>query len=368
MRIIVFLLSSFLFFQKMGWAIPSVQAASKSPLFSDKNTIDIKLEAPYDLLWRLIASVSYDPLQIKKIFVPGKLTYKNAWGKVFELKLYLRVRGNTSQNRDSECSFPKLKLKFESVANTLFDASKVVNLATHCGEIQEGEFTPIGRAAHEEGAKREAFFYDFLDRIGFVTPKTRLARITYVDTDTAEEIIRYGFFLEDFDSIADRMEAKLLDSNLKKERLILLRNPALAKGIAQMDSVDLTRFYMTEAMGLNQDWILGDDFKWNVEILQKKDGSEIPVAYDFDLAAFATSPYPLPQNSQDIDPAYYEQTNSHIDSLIDVFPLAAFQSVQKSFQSKYVELLELTQKSELNAFSKQHVSGFFRNIEKSYEE
>ncbi len=364
-KLVLFL---FLMVQSVSWALPSVQANSKSPLFSDKQTLDIKLEAPYELLWQLIASVSYDPLQIKKIFVPGKLSYRNAMGKNVELKLFLRARGNTSQNRDSECTFPKLKLKFENVKDTIFDSSKVVNLATHCGELQEGELTSIGRAAHQEGTKREAFFYDILDRIGFITPKTRLVRVTYVDTDTAEEKTRYSFFLEDFDSLADRMDAKLLDAKSKKERMIMLRNPSVAKGIAQMDSVDLTRFYVTEAMGLNQDWILGDEYRWNVEILQKKDGTEIPVAYDFDLAAFATSPLPVPQNSQEIDPTYFDETNSQIDSLKEIFPAPAFQSVRESFQSKYADLLKLSQDSELNAFSKRHVSGFLKNINKSYEE
>ena len=111
-KLVLFL---FLMVQSVSWALPSVQANSKSPLFSDKQTLDIKLEAPYELLWQLIASVSYDPLQIKKIFVPGKLSYRNAMGKNVELKLFLRAMGNTSQNRDSECTFPKLKLKFENV-------------------------------------------------------------------------------------------------------------------------------------------------------------------------------------------------------------------------------------------------------------
>jgi hypothetical protein len=239
-----------LFFTIQIGVYASVQTMSPSPLFQGHQTIDIRLEAPFEHLWRLIGDVGYDSEAIKKIFVAGKLSIKDSFNKEQSMNLMLRARGESSPNREYECTFPKLKLKFESVKETLFDHAKTVNLATHCGELEEGAYTQFGRAAHEEGTKREYFYYDFLDRMGHVVPKVRLARITYVDVDTGAELLRYGFFLEDFDYLAKRMDAELLDFKAKEERVLALKNRQFgAKDIENVSPLDLARFLYVRKYG-----------------------------------------------------------------------------------------------------------------------
>ena len=115
----------------------------------------------------------------------------------------ISVRGNTSK-QESECAFPKLKLRFEAGDArdaSIFRNAAAVKIGTHCGESDDGSLTTkYGRLAHEQAAHREAFVYRLLDLLGVTSLRARPAQMTYRDTSTGaphEPLTRDALLVED---------------------------------------------------------------------------------------------------------------------------------------------------------------------------
>src|SRR5262249_39665127 len=156
--------------------------ASAPELFSSYSPIDVSLKAPFT---DLFAGAQMDAEYI----VSGSISYKDAsTGKNVTIDgVELSVRGRTSK-RETECSFPKLKLRFrdaESVKGSIFSGMKAVKIGTHCGDQADGDLTQrFGRWANEKAPVREALIYRLLDVLGVRSFKARPARITYVSRDS----------------------------------------------------------------------------------------------------------------------------------------------------------------------------------------
>ena len=152
-------------------------------LFSSYDVLQVKITAP---LQDLFSTSQQKP----DYSVRGLFTHGDASADV-----EITVRGGTSR-RESECPFPKLKLRFDKNAPSVFRDLRTVKIGTHCGDRSDGDLTSrFGRWANEKSPLREAFIYRLLDALDVTSLKARPARITYVDGD--RRIVRNAFFLED---------------------------------------------------------------------------------------------------------------------------------------------------------------------------
>src|SRR5581483_122560 len=113
------------------------------------------------------------------------------------------VRGHSSR-QETECSFPKLKIRFEdadALTRSIFRGTRTVKIGTHCGESSADELTPrFGRLANERAAHREAFVYRLLGVLDVPTLLARPARITYVDSSSSAKrrvVTRDALLVED---------------------------------------------------------------------------------------------------------------------------------------------------------------------------
>ena len=264
-----------------------VQSGDANPqgLFSRHDSVDLTIAAP---LQQLFEKGTND----EHFSVEGTVSIANV--KIPSVQIF--VRGNTSK-RETECPFPKLKLKFPEGRNTggIFAGLDTVKIGTHCGEAADDELTKrFGRLANEKSPWREALVYRLLEAVGMPALKARPARITYLDTSKGAQgtpLIRNAALIEDDDVAKKRYgadaEISMEDFGSARERF----------GVA-----DAARLAFAEAMVGNFDWCLKftpeDTYRcdqrrplWNILALQR--GNHVfPLVKDFDIAGIVTGRHP----------------------------------------------------------------------------
>src|SRR5690349_14560915 len=140
-------------------------------LFSAQSPVELTVAAPVQQL--------FDKGKTNEDYtVPGVVSYHSGSGVVTVPDVEVSIRGNTSK-RESECPFPKLKLKFKdgSAKDSIFAGIDTVKIGTHCGENAGEELTKkYGRLANEKSPWREALVYRLLGAAGVPTLLARPAR------------------------------------------------------------------------------------------------------------------------------------------------------------------------------------------------
>jgi hypothetical protein len=255
------------------------------PLFTSYSTVAATIEAPFD---ELIANGR----RSTDYAVNGTITVAAGGANTRVDKVRITTRGHTSL-RESECSFPKLKLDFTGapVDGTVFDGIGALKIGTHCSDRPDGPGGKYGRWPNEKAPHREAFIYRLLEAMNVPSLKARPARLTYVDTGRGnpEPLVRNAMLLEDDDEAAKRFGAR---SELPANQF------GSAPSVFAMP--DVARLFFAQAMIGNFDWCLRmsprDMYRcnpttpiWNVLGLIRTEGMAIPVIHDFDIAGMVTT-------------------------------------------------------------------------------
>jgi len=241
-----------------------------SPL-EGKGAATLIIEAP---LQQLFETGSED----ETISVPGKVTFKGPGTGTDAVltDVAVSVRGHTSR-RETECTFPKLKLKLKGAGS--------IKIGTHCGEASDDALSPkYGRLVNDKSPLREALVYDLLRAVGAPVLRTRAARITYIDPAASGPIERHALLLEDDDDAMKRVGGT---AEIAME--------AFGSVAVRGASADAARIAFAEAMIGNFDWCLKfspDDIYrcndpkplWNVLAFDHGGGKTSLLMKDFDLA------------------------------------------------------------------------------------
>lgn len=254
---------------------------SEGGFFDDPSVATFTIEAPLETLFeRGVTDESFN--------VAGRIVGTSD-SDAIEADVF--VRGNTSRR---ECPFPKLKLKLKDGAGP-FSGLHAVKINTHCGDTPGEELTQrYGRLANEKSPWREAAAYRIADAAGARTPRTRPARITYVDTtpgaEASKRITRNALVIEDDDEIRKRFGAT---AEIPPEEF--------TNAQALLTPDDVARVAFTQALVGNFDWCLmmapGDRYRcdarrklWNMAAFRTPTGA-IPILEDFDLTGTVTGPH-----------------------------------------------------------------------------
>jgi len=167
-------------------------SAKLTSLLAGDTAVELRVEAP---LKQLFANPSEQDAS-----VPGTVTFKDpqTGSDVTLQNVEVSVRGHTSR-RETECTFPKLKLKLKGAGS--------IKIGTHCGEAQDGQLTQkYGRLANERSPQREALAYRMLQAAGVPVLRARPARVTYVDPAAGgQPLTRNALLLEDDDDAMARV-------------------------------------------------------------------------------------------------------------------------------------------------------------------
>jgi hypothetical protein len=263
-------------------AVPAQERASDD-IFSSPTVFEATIEAPFrDLIQRGRTD--------QKFVVDGTLSFMTPEGRRVVMEgVEVSLRGHTSL-RETECEFPKLKLKLPENRPPFLRDIETLKIGTHCGQKADGELTPkYGRWANEKAPHREAAVYRLLEAVGVPTLRARAARLSYVFTDRGEQppVVRNAMLLEDDDRLLKRIggTAFVGEKQFSSAREAFTPRDALRIAFAQ-------------AMIGNFDWCLrytpDDNYRcnqrhplWNVLALRTPKGL-VPAIYDFDLSGLVT--------------------------------------------------------------------------------
>jgi hypothetical protein len=349
----------------------SLLAAPVARLFSSDASIEMTLEAPVKQLFD--KGVSDGDYSVK-----GSLSYRDAarGGEVVAADVDVSVRGHSSR-REAECSFPKLKIKFDKSddrSQSIFAGLDGLRIGTHCGESPGEERTPkFGRLANEKSPLREALVYRLLEVVGVPTLKARPARVTYIDKAAqGSPIVRNAVLLEDDDDLIKRLEGT---GEIKPEQFTNARDR-----FAPRDSAAVA---FAQAMIGNFDWCLrfhpDDVYRcnsrqplWNVMAVARQDGAAIPVISDFDLAGMVVGQHNW------FDKVYYfgfvpsrssieVEVLSQVQHTRSLFPRTELDQARHHFVERKRALYDTVAKAHLDPhgreLARRHLDAFFDAIE-----
>ena len=250
-------------------AVSADDTNDSSPLFGSQETLAITIEGPISTM---VSERSNDE------YYQGLLRYRDANDAEHTLDLQFRTRGNF-RRRTSTCRFPpvRLNLKKKQVEGTLFEGQNFLKLVTHCRP---------GTDRYEQYVLKEQLAYRILNLHTSASFRTRLLRITWIDTDknnTASE--HYGFVIEHRDELAARNAMTYFDQPKASYDLLNAEQASIAAVFEYM--IGNTDFSMIKAAE-------GKECCHNGELYDSASNELVFVPYDFDMAGIVDTPYAVP--------------------------------------------------------------------------
>jgi hypothetical protein len=336
----------------------SAEGPDHPEFFSSTAPMALTLDAP---LKKLFEEGSED----EKYSVAGTLSYKDpdSGADVVLRDVKVSVRGHTSR-RETECTFPKLKLK-------LPDGFEL-RIGTHCGETADATLTTkYGRLANDTSPLREALAYRLLEAAGVPVLRSRAARITYRDEGAGQPVVRNALLLEDDGDAMKRVKGT---SEIAMESFGNVRR--------RRASADAMRIAFGEAMIGNFDWCLKfapDDIYrcneprplWNVLAFDRGDAATVLVMKDLDLAGVVVgkhawfdtvfNPAFVPSKS-----AVDVEVLSQVQRTRSLFPRADLDTTRRTFLERKAAVYEALDKSGVDAdgraIARAYLDGFYKAI------
>lgn len=202
---------------------------------------------------------------------PVTITYTDSAGSQVTVAGQVRVRGIW---RLHHCQFPPLRLRLtkEAADKTIFDRERRPKIVPHCRNTDE----------YEQYVLHEYAIYRMHALVTPIALKSRLARITYVDSATAKPAAtRAAILLEDEDNLAERLGGEVLE----------------IKGVPahQLEPYDTFVMSLFQFMIGNTDWSVPG--LHNITLI-KADSALFPrhygLAYDWDFTGLIRTRYSAP--------------------------------------------------------------------------
>ena len=250
-------------------SISPVRTAGQSPaggdpeipaLFSSHELIDFAIETDY-------GDLRGDREQESE-YRPAILRMTDDEGAERTIDIRVRTRGRF---RLENCRFPPLRVNFprNSMGGTVFDGQNGIRLVSHCRD----------RDDDEQNVLEEYLVYRTYNLLTDESFRVRLARVTYVDgEDDDDPVVRYAFFREESEAMAERLGAQYLEVR--------------QAGPRQFGAERAVRFSVFQYMVGNTDWSMLQFH--NAEVLWNSELVYVPVPYDFDWTGFVSARYARP--------------------------------------------------------------------------
>lgn len=233
------------------------QPAGVAPLFLEEGPLSMEL----GISMKQMKKSSSDT-----VYFPTLLRYKNEQGTWDSLRIRVRARGNF---RRKYCNFPPLRIKISKTdaRGSVFAGTKNLKLVIPCQTAK----------SYQELIFREFLCYKLFEPITRFAFSTRLVnmKLTDLDSKSGKKFELTGFFIEDDDAVARRLDAVAKD-DVKLHPMHLQDTNAL-------------RLDHFQYMIANSDF--STTFLHNVKVLQTKSNQKIALPYDFDMAGLVNASY-----------------------------------------------------------------------------
>lgn len=323
------------FFVLLLFAVPALAEDGEpdvTTLFAQDETLSITITGPINEITRR-AETSTDAL-------PAMLKTGDE-----TLGITLSARGKSRRKREN-CRFPPLRVAFtEKPGETsLFHRQGRIKLVTHCRDRDPSEQTLL----------REYAAYRLYNLVTPESLRVRLARVTYID-DGKEVANRLGFFIEDADDAARRLERKEIDTG--------------DISVSWLDQQDAARYALFQYMIGNTDWSMvlgpqGDNCCHNSRLLGDDKAARrslTPLPYDFDNAGLVDASYAFPNatlGTQSVKTRVYRGF-CVFNGLIPA-EAARFRSMRAQFEAELEAIPHANEKTRQRMVK--YLSGFFEDI------
>lgn len=309
-------------------------AAEAYPLFQTDEVLKAVLTAP-------ISQAYAQRHQEVRLYLPGQWTYADAQGETNRLEVSIRTRGHF---RREFCELPPLQLNFKKkqVRGTLFTGQNKLKLVAPCKT----------KPKYRQYVVLEYLAYKTLEIITDRSFKTRLMRLTYVDSDEKKETWSdLVFVIEDDSDMARRLDLERL--YLPEVRYADLDHPQTA--IVQLFQLLIANNDYSVIKGSRD-----EDCCHNVQLLGEKGAmtGRIPIPFDFDMSGLVNADYATPPDQvpvRDVRVRYFNglcQPKQNLDDAI-----THMQSKREEILSLYRNSAELDEKTKANTVA--FVEDFF---------
>jgi len=263
-------------------ALAAAQVHADTLLFESHAIMDLAIPLDFGTLCRPRKTPDCD-------YTPTTLDYIDEHGVEQSIPIEVKIRGGW-RSLSRNCSAPLLFIRFDEAetADTPFQGQSLLPLTTHCGQglsIEEFKVRQT-RSTWEQYLLKEYLAHELYNVITGVSLHARLVRMTYPNPDKPGRKIRnYAFFTEHFESVARRNGDELLPrGEFKHEKL---------------DLHAASRVALFQFMIGNTDWSIVRER--NITLLQKPDGGQVPLPFDFDMSGLVDAHYAGPPPSLPID-------------------------------------------------------------------
>lgn len=246
------------------------------PLFENTHTLQVQIEGPITALLRERSNTDY---------YDGKFRYTEENGVEREFDLKFRARGNFRRQSEN-CRFPPVRLNFRkrALAGSELAGQNALKLVTHCRPKSK---------IYERFVLKEYLAYKILEQHTDFSFRTRLMKITWIDTDDGNKVDeKYGFVIEHKNGLAARLGAEVAEVESTSYDQLDHRQASIAAIFQYL--IGNTDYSMINGPP--------DDSCCHNSILLTTDGkTHIPIPYDFDFSGLVDAPYAAPNPRFNID-------------------------------------------------------------------
>ncbi|MCJ7468293.1 MAG: hypothetical protein MUO53_16555 [Maribacter sp.] len=270
-------------------------------LFQNERPISIKL--------------AYDARAIKNTtdstYVASILYYKNDAPSFDSMAIRLQARGIY---RRKQCFYTPLKMRFKKslTKGTIFEGTKKLKVVLPCSK---GTY-------NNDDVVKEYMGYKLYEIVSPIHFKTRLANIELIqDTGrkTNHEALK-GFFIEDLDAVAARVDGKELKRNFHP---------------LQQDGLSSVRNAIFEYLIGNTDFSMTSQHNYKLVFVDKK---VIGIPYDFDMSGLVDASYAAVSGVENMPDQITEVTERLYKGY--QWDVALYQEVRQEYLDHKTEMLE----------------------------
>lgn len=247
----------------------AANGAEVAPLFQSSEVLDIRLTGPFRQI---------DRERDREQEYEGILSYRTAIGEEVQLETSFEVRGNY-RLRSDVCRYSQLwlDLRRREVLGTVFEGQNRLKLVVQCRQQER----------YSDYVLKEYLAYQMFQQLTSPGFGTRLVNVTYdYSDDEGESRTHLGLIIEHKNTVAERAGT----SNVELNRVSL----------SNLEPVQSTLVALFMLMIGNTDFSLaagpeGDECCHNAKLLDRE-GSFIPIPYDFDSSGFVNASYAADPN------------------------------------------------------------------------
>lgn len=299
-------------------------------LFANEQVFEVTIQSDFK---NLVKNKYQDNYQ------PAVLTYRINDSIQVRKAINIKARG---EFRRGFCHFPPLKLNFEDTDFRQEDLQTLekMKLVSPCK----------GGSTYQQYIFREYLLYKIYERYAQKSFRTRLVKITFIDTGRKDRVhTSYSFVIEEAKKMAARNGAALVRSKQLGQKMI--------------DPQQMAKLVLFQYMIGNTDWSMTGQH--NVKVMQelRVGGETTVVPYDFDYSGFVDTEYAIPHESLPISDVRQRLYLGFCPSEQDLAVAATFLKSRKGEVYKLINTFKYFSRRE-KADRIYYLDGFFKLLEK----